>query len=88
MFGNVAESLLKMMGQSGNVPGAILAEDISAVLQTLHSNLEKQPNEDATLIDSSEEDESDRVALKTRAIPLIELLEAANAAGENVLWDS
>ena len=28
MFGDVAKSLLKLMGQSGDVPGAILGKDI------------------------------------------------------------
>jgi len=35
MFGTAATSLLKMMGQSGNVPGAIMAEDIPAALEKL-----------------------------------------------------
>lgn len=85
MFGNVAESLLKMMGQSGNVPGAILAEDVDNALQELQRNLDAVPDE---VVESTDEEDSNRVALRTRAIPLIELLQSAKAAGENVLWES
>ncbi len=35
MFGDVAVSLLKMMGHSGTVPGAILAADVPAALGRL-----------------------------------------------------
>ena len=34
-FGDVAQTLFKMMGQSGNVPGAILAEDVPKALERL-----------------------------------------------------
>ena len=32
MFGDIAERLLKMMGHSGTVPSAILADDVPAAL--------------------------------------------------------
>ncbi|MEP6606140.1 MAG: DUF1840 domain-containing protein, partial [Nitrosospira sp.] len=35
MFGDVAQQLLKMMGHSGTVPGAILAKDVPTVLDRL-----------------------------------------------------
>ena len=35
MFGDVAVRLLKLMGHSGTVPGAILAEDVQAALECL-----------------------------------------------------
>ena len=46
MFGSAAASLLKMMGQSGNVPGAIMAEDIPAALASLREKLAAQSEED------------------------------------------
>ena len=97
MFGMAAVSLLKLMGQSGNVPGAILAADIPKALETLHQGLaqleaEESGGQPATPKDPdsgfSGDDEEVPVALHTRAGPLIKLLEAAAAAGENVLWDS
>ena len=81
------------MGQSGNVPGAILAADIPEALQTLHDGLAKLSNTesdvDASAADSSWDDSGDDapVALNTRAGPLISLLQAAADANENVLWD-
>lgn len=87
MFGNVAQSLLKMMGQSGNVPGAILADDVAESLNTLQANLKNAPEEE-TSANEDADDDSNKVALRTRAIPLIELLESAQAAGDNVLWES
>lgn len=89
-FGDVAQTLLKMMGQSGNVPGAILAEDVPEALQRLHDALESVKE---TLPDTSEDDnDQDRwqekpVSLAHRALPLIELLTAASQAQSNVMWD-
>jgi len=37
MFGDVAVRMLKLMGHSGTVPGALLAEDIPAALARLRS---------------------------------------------------
>jgi hypothetical protein len=45
MFGEVAVGLLKLMGQSGVLPGAILAADIPAAVQRLRSAVDKQPAE-------------------------------------------
>ncbi len=91
MFGDAAEALLKLMGQSGNVPGAIMAADVASALQTLKTNLSEQPEKEAAAeTDQLDDDEErqNRVALSTRAIPLMELLEAAAAAYENVIWDN
>ena len=40
MFGDVAIRLIKMMGHSGTVPSAILAEDIPAALARLQAALQ------------------------------------------------
>ena len=89
-FGDVAQTLLKMMGQSGNVPGAILAEDLPKALQRLQDALEKVKE---TTPDTPDDDnDQDRwqekpVSLAHRALPLIELLTAASQAKSNVMWD-
>lgn len=41
MFGDVAVQLLKMMGHSGNIPGAILAKNIHISLNLLEDTLKK-----------------------------------------------
>lgn len=95
MFGTAAVALLKLMGQSGNVPGAIMAEDVPAALAKLKEELEKlsvqdtdQPSvtDNASDFDDNEEKEA-HIGLDKRAGPLISLLEAAATAHQNVLWD-
>lgn len=98
LFGDAAVSLLKLMGLSGNVPGALMAADIPQALQTLHDELAKLSEaETPSHADSSQapvepalndDDTSPPVALHTRAWPLVNLLQAAADANENVLWDS
>jgi hypothetical protein len=82
MFGNVALTLLKMMGHSTKVPGAILAADVPSALARLRAAI------DALDEPPAEEDDEDGppVSLAHRALPLIELLEAANTADANVMW--
>lgn len=95
MFGDAASDLLKLMGQSGNIPGAIMGKDVGAAMDTLKQQLAKQPEPvvdtgTSTTRDGQQDDDEDsnRVALATRAVPLIELLEAAAASGANVMWDT
>jgi hypothetical protein len=88
MFGQVALKLLEMMGRSGAVPSAISAEDIPAALQSLR---EAVAEEDAALEDQppdeEEEGEERRVSLHNRALPLIEMLEAAERENVPVMWE-
>lgn len=89
MFGDAATDLLKLMGQSGNIPGAIMGKDVAAALGLLKQQLANQPVTEAGAVgDDAEEDQNNHVALATRAVPLIELLEAAAASGANVMWDT
>ena len=94
MFGDAATQLLKLMGQSGNIPGAIMGKDVRAATDKLKEELANQPesNDDAISKSdetrNSDEEQSNRVALATRAVPLLELLEAASASEANVMWDS
>ncbi len=82
------------MGQSGKVPGAIMAEDIPEAITQLQEGLEKleptsssgkQANE-SDVGGFDDDDESETIGLDKRAGPLISLLEAAVAANENVMW--
>ncbi len=87
MFGDVAVRLLRLMGHSGTVPGAILAEDVQAALE--HLLIAIQSEQQFSGPDPSEDDEDSEpvVSLSHRALPLIELLEAAVKAKCNVMWD-
>ena len=88
MFGDVALTLLKMMGHSGTVPGAILAEDVPAALDRLKRALAEARTEppQAPSVDADDERDEPRVSLATRALPLIELLTAAAKADCDVMW--
>lgn len=83
MFGDVALHLIHLMGHSGSVPGAILAEDVPAALGQLRVALAAGPVEDQ----GTDSDEEPKVSLNHRALPLIELLTAAASQGCNVMWD-
>lgn len=87
-FGSVAVSLIKLMGHSGHVPGSIGAEEVGDALTRLREGLARIDAQAAEgkprkLDDGDQEAE---VGLSLRAKPLIELLEAAQAAGDHVMW--
>ncbi|MCF7982803.1 MAG: DUF1840 domain-containing protein [Thiohalocapsa sp.] len=90
MFGDVAKALIPMMGHSGSIPGAILAEDVPAALERLRAAVASNP--DAPLDPRRDDDDDERrgqsVSLAHRALPLIELLEAAARDEKHVMWDS
>ena len=81
MFGEVAVRLIKMMGHSGSVPGAILKEDVPEALSQLQTAIAKEKNKPE--LKSSTEDE---VSLAHRALPLIALLNSAVKHKCDVLW--
>ena len=74
----------KMMGQSGVVPGAILAADIPPALARLKRNVAAQAEHPRARKDDETEDPD--VSLRQRAVPLIDLLERAAKKGCNVMW--
>jgi len=84
MFEDVALGMVKMMGHSPNVPGAILAADVPAALSRLKAAIEA--GKGSSPVESHDSD-APAVSMTTRASPLIDLLSAAATAGENVMWD-
>lgn len=91
MFGDIAIKLIRLMGHSGTVPGAIGSEDIPEALQRLKTALAEEAVRDDEDCnegqESSEDSEKKPVSLKTRAFPLIQLLEAAQSNNTPVMWD-
>ncbi|MEJ2115058.1 MAG: DUF1840 domain-containing protein [Gammaproteobacteria bacterium] len=87
MFGDIAKKLIKFMGHSGTVPGAIKADDLPKALERLQiavrtemANGQEDKQED--------EDESEAyVSIDKRAKPLIDLLKAAIERNTDVMWD-
>ena len=87
MFGDVAARLLRLMGHSETVPGAILAEDIKAALECLLAAIQAEQQLPEPEKSKDEADGEPVVSLSHRALPLIELLEAAAKAECYVMWD-
>lgn len=81
-FGDIATRLLKMMGHSGTVPSAILAEDVPVALAKLRHAVNAHGGEETGEGDGG----SESVSLAHRALPLIGLLETAAREEEDVMW--
>jgi len=90
MFGDVAVALLKLMGHSAAVPGALMPEDIPEALERLKAGVASNPEATLDPQSNKDNDEDDRphVSLANRALPLIELLEAAQKDQKHVMWES
>lgn len=83
MFGEVAKSLIEMMGHTPTVPGAIVAADVPAALRRLTTAIDSQQT--VPPVPDPDADEPP-VSLAHRALPLIDLLAAAAAAQADVMW--
>lgn len=83
MFGDVALNMLKMMGHSATVPGAILAADVPMALSRLQAALDA-----AKAAPPATDPDADEpvVSIANRGLPLINLLTAAAKANCNVMW--
>ena len=83
MFGDVALNMLKMMGHSETVPGAILAEDVPAALDQLTIAITAEKS--VPPVQVKDEDEQ-VVSMAHRGLPLINLLTAAVKENCDVMW--
>ena len=92
MFGDVAVTLLKLMGHSGTVPSALLAADIPSALARLQQGLAAADAEvqgkQAARSGAEDADTEPPVGLRLRAYPLIQLLSAAARQGCDVMWEA
>ena len=83
MFGDVAHAMLKMMGHSVTVPGAILAADVPEALSRLSAAIDAEKS--SPPVEGKDADEP-VVSIANRALPLINLLAAAAKADTDVMW--
>jgi hypothetical protein len=100
MFQDVAVQLLKLMGATGRIPGALGPEDVGLALQRLEHATEQikagthvtparpADNEDARNEDEDDEDAEAPVDLATRAVPLLSILKRAAAANAELVWEA
>ena len=85
MFGDIALAMLKMMGHSATVPGAILADDVPAALSRLTAAIAAETA--SSPVDDKDRDEDEpAISMANRALPLIKLLAAAAKANAFVTW--
>ena len=95
MFGDVATRLLKLLGHSGTIPGAIVAPDLAAAHASLRAGLAKEGDapapEPGTTAATAQEIDADPhrapITLRTRAVPLIELIETAIQRDADLMWE-
>ena len=80
---------LRLMGLSGQVPGALAAEDLPRALTALRAGLAtasaQAPERDAHGEDDNDNDVT--TTLARRAGPLLDMLEGAEQSGEHLIWD-
>jgi hypothetical protein len=90
MFGDVAVKLLKMMGQTGDIPGALIAADIPPALERLRNAVATHPEAEVPAASGDGDEEKEKeppVSLRHRAYPLIDLLARAAEKGSHVVWE-
>jgi hypothetical protein len=95
MHGEAALALLRGMGHTGNVPGAILAVDLPDALARLERTLEASgdsvpvppaPTPPGQGTGTPEHDPP--ITLRTRAVPVLEMLRTAIArGGSDLVWE-
>jgi hypothetical protein len=83
MFGDVALGMLKMMGHSATVPGAIRAEDVPLALSRLRAAIDAEKSSPSLADNNADEPV---VSVAHRALPLINLLTAAAKEKSYVTW--
>lgn len=87
MLGDIAQRLLNMMGHSGMIPGAMVAEEVPGALSLLKASIENENKTHPKPANPTHADDDDQVSLANRAYPLIQLLTAAAKKNCNVRWD-
>jgi len=101
MFQGAAVELLKLMGATGRIPGALNAEDVPEALQKMESAIERikmqthaeapaRPADNEDWAADEDKDKKDReppIALTTRAVPLLSLMKRAAAAHAELVWE-
>ncbi len=96
MQGEPAVALLRLGGHSGTVPGAVLAAGLPAFLARLRAGLEihgdelspaPPPPDPALQGDPADEELERSVALRQRAVPLLDMLATAVRRGSDLMWE-
>lgn len=90
MFGADGKLMIELMGMSGKIPSAVNAEDLPEAKAKLLAGIESAPPPPPPAA-ADETDESDatrfHVSLRTRALPLLSMIDAAIAKDAYVMWE-
>lgn len=86
MLGDAALHLIGLMGKRRIVPGTVACEELSDVLDRLRQRLQEEVDNasDSTVEDDDGEEET--VPISVRAVPIIEMLEAAQQESVPIVW--
>lgn len=93
MHGDAALALLRAMGHTGTVPGAILAADLPEALTRLERVIADSGDSNPTPTppaDRGDEDETGRepvITLRKRALPLQDMLLTAIERESDLMWE-
>jgi hypothetical protein len=97
MQGEPAVALIRLGGHSGTVPSAVLARDVPAFLDRLRGGLEAHGDEMSPAPESppdraqaeidGDEPRERPVRLRTRAVPLLEMLDTAVERESDLMWE-
>lgn len=88
MFEKDARTMIKLMGHSDTIPGAILGADVEKTLQTFQTGLsEAAKQENQHIAPKHDEETEENVSVNRRAYPMLELLKKAATQKEIVMWD-
>ena len=93
MFGDVAQSLMEIMGKSPAAKGIVTVEQLPDAIARLKAAV-AQDKAEKPVVDHDERvfektpegGKREHVSLARRAVPLIELLEFSLKEGEPVVW--
>ena len=93
MFGDVAQSLMEIMGKSPEAKGIVTVEQLPDAIARLKAAV-AQDKAEKPVVDHDERvfektpegGKREHVSLARRAVPLIELLEFSLKEGEPVVW--
>lgn len=90
LFADPARDLLRMMGQTAELPGGVKGKEVGPALDALRAALAPASAPATPPAPGADEDRPEPVdapvALSRRAVPLIDLLERARKTEADVYW--
>lgn len=85
-----AEELLKIIGKEPGPTGIITVDQCAPAIAAIKAEIERReaepPAPSDEVVDEQAAKKDDSVSLRRRAVPFIEMLERASAAGKDVVW--